>query len=617
MRERQFIEQNKEKWKAFEGLIGKKGNDPDKLGKLFVEITDDLSYARTFYPNRSVRVYLNKLAQQVFNQLYKSRKRRKNPFLSFFVDDIPSAVFYARKELLLSLIIFVLSIAVGVFSAIQDPDFTKSILSDHYVEMTEANIEKNDPMAVYKGSNQLSMFARIATNNLIIDFKTFLSGLLFGLWTIIMLVYNGIMVGAFQYFFVERGLFSESFLTIWMHGALELSAAVIAGGAGLILGRGLVFPGTYSRLQSLMIAAKQGLKILLIAVVMTTFAAVIESFVTRYTDISNVVRLVWIALSFVFVIGYFMVLPYLKWSKGTLLAKPEEKLQEDLNFNLELTEIKSIGRLFSDAYGIYRKTLGSYLPIIVVTSILFTALNVAFTYTTIYEYFQFDSDEYTHGPFASVVWTFSNLGVIFSPSSFDLRLIFNALVLIIAFSFSLLSMRKILVNSDIGERLQSSDYSKAVGLSLVLAVVVILTALLPNSWVWLLFLSPLPFVMVLLTSMEQGEKLADSVKLMSIKIWTTYALFLSFVLISSIVFTLLTSAVFAIFFSFAEMLFDLESIDAYKIYVIVYIFFCCFALLFVIPPVIYGFGMVSFSNKERIMAKGLEKKLDFLIEEEI
>jgi hypothetical protein len=55
MRERQFIEQNKEKWRAFEMLIQSKEKDPEKLGELFVQITDDLSYARTFYPNRSVR----------------------------------------------------------------------------------------------------------------------------------------------------------------------------------------------------------------------------------------------------------------------------------------------------------------------------------------------------------------------------------------------------------------------------------------------------------------------------------------------------------------------------------------------------------------------------------
>ena len=59
MRETSFIKQNKEKWKEFESILEKKDKDPDKLNDLFIQITDDLSYSRTFYPNRSVRVYLN------------------------------------------------------------------------------------------------------------------------------------------------------------------------------------------------------------------------------------------------------------------------------------------------------------------------------------------------------------------------------------------------------------------------------------------------------------------------------------------------------------------------------------------------------------------------------
>ena len=69
MRETGFIKQNKEKWKEFEKTLNYKDKDPDKLNNLFIQITDDLSYSRTFYPNRSVRVYLNNLAQQIFHSI--------------------------------------------------------------------------------------------------------------------------------------------------------------------------------------------------------------------------------------------------------------------------------------------------------------------------------------------------------------------------------------------------------------------------------------------------------------------------------------------------------------------------------------------------------------------
>ncbi len=622
MRERQFIEQNKEKWKEFEELVNKKESDPEKLGKLFVQITDDLSYARTFYPNRSVRVYLNNLAQSVFDKLYKSRKKKKNRVTRFFNDEIPSAVFYAKKELLLSLAIFVISVLIGIYSAIQNPDFTKSILSEEYVEMTETNIENNDAMAVYKGDNQLWLFAQLARNNLAIDFKTFVSGLAFGLWTILMLVSNGVMVGAFQFFFAERGLFSESFLTIWMHGTLELSAAVIAGGAGLILGRGLVFPGTYSRLQSLMIAAKQGLKILLIAVCMTTFAAFIESFVTRYTEMHNAVRLIWISLSFAFVIGYFIVLPSIKWKRGTILPKPIEKLQEDLNFNLEVKQVKSIGTLFSDAFGSYRKTLSNYLIIIFSISLIYTALNVFFNYTIIQEnftYFMEESDEsliplaqFVYAIAAPIIWTYTNLGSIFSISEIDLRLLFNGLLLMVAISFSFGSFHKLLQKNELLPLGIKVDYKKLAGLSIVLTIIILTFAFLPNSWIWILLLSPIPFILLFASGILLNESIASSLNVSFANFWLTYALYLSFSLICTLIFTLLTSVIFHVFFSFGNMLFDVEGLNAYKVYVAVYIFFSCFSLMFIMPPIIYGFIMTYFANKESLGANGLKEKLRFL-----
>ena len=63
MRETQFIKQNQEKWSEFEETLKGEAKDADRLRNLLVQITDDLSYTRTFYPNRSVRVYLNSLAQ--------------------------------------------------------------------------------------------------------------------------------------------------------------------------------------------------------------------------------------------------------------------------------------------------------------------------------------------------------------------------------------------------------------------------------------------------------------------------------------------------------------------------------------------------------------------------
>jgi len=89
-------------------------------------------------------------------------------------------------------------------------------------------------------------------------------GAIYAIGTVFILIKNGIMVGAFQFFFYEQGVFLESFLTIWIHGTLEISAIVIAAAAGLTMGKGLVFPGTLTRMQAFQMTLFEGFLFLLV-----------------------------------------------------------------------------------------------------------------------------------------------------------------------------------------------------------------------------------------------------------------------------------------------------------------------------------------------------------------
>ena len=106
-------------------------------------------------------------------------------------------------------------------------------------------------------------FISIAQNNLIVTLMAFVLGVFFSVGSSVYMFFNGIMVGAFQWFFKVRGLLLTSFLTIWVHGAFEISGIVIAGAAGITLGNGFMFPGTLTRMQSLSIAAKRGVKVII------------------------------------------------------------------------------------------------------------------------------------------------------------------------------------------------------------------------------------------------------------------------------------------------------------------------------------------------------------------
>lgn len=309
MKESDFIKQNKEKWLDFENNIEKKDMDPSKTTRLFVQITDDLSYARTFYPNRSVRLYLNSSVRLLFNDIHRSHRNGLSDFFKFWTRDLPLTLYAARRAMLISLLVFLACFILGIITSNYDKEFAASILSSDYVHMTDANIAKGDPMAVYKSDSAVNSFLYILYNNLRVDLLTFFSGIFMAIGSLVIMVSNGVMVGVFQYYFVERDLFRESFLTIWTHGALEIPTIILSGGAGLTLGSGLLFPGAHTRLRAFRISGMNGLKIISGVIPVTILAAFIEGFITRHTEFPDLVRLGFILLCFALIFFYFVYYP--------------------------------------------------------------------------------------------------------------------------------------------------------------------------------------------------------------------------------------------------------------------------------------------------------------------
>ena len=191
------------------------------------------------------------------NRIYRNKREKWSRIITYWTREVPSAMHDARRELVASFIIFVVSALIGVVSAAGDPDFVRLILGNSYVDMTLNNIANGEPMAVYNGSSEFPMFLSITLNNIMVSFNCFAMGLLTSFGTGYMLLNNGIMIGAFQTFFYQHDLLWESFLAIWLHGTLEIWAIIVAGAAGLALGNGWLFPGTYSRLESFKRGAKK------------------------------------------------------------------------------------------------------------------------------------------------------------------------------------------------------------------------------------------------------------------------------------------------------------------------------------------------------------------------
>ncbi|PZP51564.1 MAG: hypothetical protein DI598_02930 [Pseudopedobacter saltans] len=331
MKESQFIKQNADKWKEMEMRVKTAQTSSASLAHDFIELTDDLAYCRTFYPNGQSLAFLNGLTRQYHQKIYINKKEDKSRFYWFWQYELPELFFQYRRFFLYSFLILVFFITLGAVSAKYDENYVRLIMGDGYVNMTLDNMKKGKPFNVYADSGQVEMFFSIAINNIKVALMSFVSGIVFGIGPILFNMQNSIMLGAFEYMFFSKGLGFESITVIFIHGTLEIWSIVIAIASGMILGAGLLFPGTYSRWQSLTRSARDGVKIVLGLVPLFIVAAFFESFVTRYADMPLVLRLLILGSSLAFLVYYFVIYPN-RLHKRILNYQSEEFPSKKNNF---------------------------------------------------------------------------------------------------------------------------------------------------------------------------------------------------------------------------------------------------------------------------------------------
>jgi uncharacterized membrane protein SpoIIM required for sporulation len=306
VREGLFLKKNIEKWKQYQAETP---SDPDEMANRFNDLVNDLGYSKTFYPHSRVTQFLNGLASSIYLRIYENKKEETSRLIRFWKTELPLIVRKHHRTLFYSFGIFIFFAIVAVFSSAHDESFVRGVLSDQYVDMTEENISKGDPFGVYKNDNQLDMFFTIALNNIMVAIKCFVSGITLSIMTVYILFKNGVMVGAFEYMFFAKGLGMSSVLVIWIHGTLEISAIIISGGAGMILGNSILFPGTLKRIESLKQGAKDGTKIMIGLIPIFVTAAFFEGFITRYTSMPIWLSILILLGSASFIIWYFVIYP--------------------------------------------------------------------------------------------------------------------------------------------------------------------------------------------------------------------------------------------------------------------------------------------------------------------
>ncbi len=310
MREAAFVKQNKEKWIAFEKAIAHNSNlSPDELADGYIHLTNDLAYAQTYYAESKTLLYLNSLASQAHQKIYRNKKESRNRILDFWMTEFPLFFRQYHKTLGVAFLIFAAASAIGSISALNDSSFVRLILGDAYVNETLNNIAEGDPTAIYKGGSEIGSFLGITVNNIRVAFLAFSFGVITSLGTAYILFSNGVMLGAFITFFYTKDVFFEANKQIWLHGTIEIWVIIVAGCAGLIMGNSILFPKTFSRRVSFMKGARDGLKVVVSTLPFFILAGFIEGFITRYSNMPDWLAFLIIGFSLALILFYYVFYP--------------------------------------------------------------------------------------------------------------------------------------------------------------------------------------------------------------------------------------------------------------------------------------------------------------------
>jgi len=255
-------------------------------------VCQQLALARQRGYSPAVVEPLQALVERGHRQLYRPGRPRLAVVWTFVAAGFPRLVRKTGACMVLSAALFVLPLA-GILVLLQfRPDAAYLLFEPAMLADFEAMY---DPAAEHFGrerdaAGDVAMFGHYVMNNISIGFRTFASGLPAGLGALYVLVFNGVMIGGVAGHLTAAGYGDTFWRFVVTHGAPELIAIVIAGGAGLRIGLALIAPGRLRRRDALIDAGRDGAKLCLGVFLMLLFAAFVEAFWSSKSQLPDLVR---------------------------------------------------------------------------------------------------------------------------------------------------------------------------------------------------------------------------------------------------------------------------------------------------------------------------------------
>jgi uncharacterized membrane protein SpoIIM required for sporulation len=280
-----WIEKRRPSWNRLRSLMGdldRRGmrNLPSaelrEMALLYRQMASDLSALRQEGTVRTIEAEVNQLLSQAHAVIYSRRKTNLLDIWTFFSRDYPRLFRELLPFTLASTLLFLSGAVVGTLLTLVRPEFKRHFLGPVMIQ----TIERHEMWTQSVSSMAPQASSAIMTNNLTVTFTVYAAGITAGLGTLYMIAWNGVLLGVIATACHQAQMSVKLWSFVAPHGSLELPAILIAGGAGLRLAYGLLFPGIYSRSHSLSVAGADSVRLMCGVVPMLVVAGILEGFLS-------------------------------------------------------------------------------------------------------------------------------------------------------------------------------------------------------------------------------------------------------------------------------------------------------------------------------------------------
>lgn len=271
-----------------QGIKSLSATEIKDLASLYRSVSADLARARTNNVGKILTQDLQKLTSRGYNQIYQGSQRQEwLQVKEFYLWGFPQVVQDTWVYIAIATMIFCLTAMIAWWYGWRDPTFIAITVPQRIIHIVEEDGELW--MGSIVGVEPLAS-SSITINNLSVSFAAIAGGITAGIYTIFIMANNGIHIGAIATLVGKNNLAYPFWAFVLPHGSLELPAIFLAGGAGLLIGKAMLFPGQYKRIDALKINGTKAAQLLLGIIPMLIIAGIIEGFFSPNPVVPSLIK---------------------------------------------------------------------------------------------------------------------------------------------------------------------------------------------------------------------------------------------------------------------------------------------------------------------------------------